>query len=79
MESDNVKKAKEIVRKYPEVFQALEEYDRTGKLPKIYKRERLNITIDETVLRSFKRYCKEKSLNMSRVLEKKMKEELNYS
>ncbi|MFH0978462.1 MAG: hypothetical protein V1837_04130 [Candidatus Woesearchaeota archaeon] len=67
-----VAKGLEIIRKYPEVFESLLEYERTKKLPKLYRRKRLNITIDENVLRRFKAYCTEKNINMSRFLEKKM-------
>jgi len=67
----------EIIKRYPEVFQALEDYDKTHKLRKIYNRKRLNITIDENVLRDFKEYSKRESLNISRFIEKKMCEKLN--
>ena len=46
MPSANVKLGRQIIASYPEVFQALEEYDRTRKLPKLYRRKRLNVTID---------------------------------
>ena len=74
MPSDNVILAKKIIAKYPEVFQSLEEYDHTRKLRKLYQRKRLNITIDENILRDFKEYCREHALNMSQLIEKKMLE-----
>lgn len=74
MVSEAVKKADEIIQKYPEVFEALLEFERTKKVPKLYRRKRLNITIDENVLRDFKEYCRRKNINMSRLLEKKMVE-----
>ncbi len=76
MVSYNVKRARKIIDRYPEIFESLEEYERTRKLPKIYRRQRLNITIDENILRDFKAYCRKKNINMSRFLEKKMLEEL---
>lgn len=76
MPSANVKLGKQIIARYPEVFQALEEYDRTRKLPKLYRRKRLNITIDENVLQNFKAYCVAKHLNMSRLLEEQMLQEM---
>ena len=39
-------------------------------------RERINLTIDANILKKFKRYAREKGLNMSRVIEKYMLEEL---
>ena len=69
---DNVVKAKQIVNKYPEVFEALLEFERTKKIPLLYRRKRINVTINENIARDFKNYCQHKGLNMSRVLEKKM-------
>ena len=76
MQSDNVNIAKKIIKKYPEVFESLLEFERTHKIPKIYKRKRFNITINENVLHDFKRYCTEHNINMSQLLEKKMLETL---
>ena len=65
------------IRKHPEIFSALEEFERTKKIRKFSYRKRLDVTIDEQVLNKFKRYCKEKGLNMSRVIESYMKKEIN--
>jgi len=65
------------IRKYPEVFSALEEYERTRKLPKFSYRKRIDLTIDEHILKKFKEHCREKGLNMSRVIENHIKEELH--
>jgi len=70
--------AREIMKEYPQVFEALAEYDRTRKLPKTNYRERINLTIDGNLLRKFKAYAQEKGLNMSRVIEKHIKEELGF-
>ncbi|KHO45858.1 MAG: hypothetical protein QS98_C0007G0016 [archaeon GW2011_AR3] len=72
MVSDNVLRARQIIAKYSEVFESLMEFERTKKLPKLYRRKRLNITIDENVLRDFKKYCGKNGINMSRWLERKM-------
>lgn len=64
------------IKKHPEIFAALEEFERTKKLPKFNRRKRLDITIDERVLNTFKNYCRENGLNMSRIIEKHLKEEL---
>ena len=76
MESVNVLRAKQLIARYPEVFESLLEFERTKKIPKLYRRKRLNITIDENVLRDFKVYCKKNSINMSRFLEKEMIESM---
>ena len=72
MESDNVKRGKELIRMYPEVFESLLEFERTKKIPKLYRRQRLNITIDENTLKDFKSFCRKRNINMSRTIETKM-------
>ena len=67
---------KDIISKNIEIFQALENYDKTNKLSKAFYRERINLTIDGNLLRKFKRYCRENNYNMSRIIEKHIKEEL---
>ncbi len=64
------------IRRYPEVFSALEEFERTKKIPKFSYRKRIDITIDEHLLKRFKEYCQKQSMNMSRVIEKYLKAEL---
>ena len=51
MQSDNVKRARELIARYPEVFESLLEFERTKKIPKLYRRKRLNITIDEKIIK----------------------------
>lgn len=77
MQSNNIReRALNAIKEHPQVFEALAEYDRTRKLPKTVYRERINFTIDANVLKKFRRYAKEKGLDMSRVIEKHIKEEL---
>ena len=71
-----VEYAFQAIKRHPQVFEALAEYDRTRKLPKTTYRERVNFTIDGNLLRQFKRRAQEKGLNMSRVIEKYIKQEL---
>jgi hypothetical protein len=67
------------IRKHPEIFSALEEFERTKKIPKFSYRKRLDVTIDEHLLKKFKQYCQKHDLNMSRTLEKHIKEELQHA
>ncbi|MFH1065020.1 MAG: hypothetical protein V1734_00760 [Nanoarchaeota archaeon] len=77
MQSNSIKeRALNAIKEHPQVFEALAEYDRTRKLPKTIYRERINFTIDANVLKKFRRYAKEKGIDMSRVVEKHIKEEL---
>lgn len=73
-ESEFLKVTKEAIARNPELFEALMEFERTKKLPKLYRRKRINLTIDENSLYKFKKYCEEHNINMSRFIEKKMDE-----
>ncbi len=74
-----VRLAKRIIKEQPEAFEALLEFERTGKLPKIGYKTRANFTIDESLLRRFREYCKQKGMKMSAMLERYIKEELQES
>ncbi len=74
--SSFAKRAIEAIKKHPEIFSALEEFERTKKIPKFTYRKRLDVTINENILKKFKEYCRQHSFNMSRLIEKHMIEEL---
>ena len=61
--------AKKLPGRMPEPFIALEEYDRTGKLP-------INFTLDPALYKEFKEYCRKNGRQMSSLLERAMKEKL---
>lgn len=68
--------ARRIIRENPEMFSALEEYDRTRKLPKLSYKKRVDFTVDADVFRKFRTYCRKEGLAMSKVVEKLIREEL---
>ena len=61
------------IKKYPEIFSALEEFERTKRIPKFTYRKRVDITVDEHLLKKFRNYCHIHGLTMSRVIEEQMK------
>ena len=65
------------IKKHPEIFSALEEFERTKKIPKFTYRKRIDLTVDETVLMEFRKYCCGNNINMSRLIESYMIKELN--
>ena len=75
-ESEFLQTFRKIYREYPEVFDALEEYDRTRRLRKLSYKERANFTVDSRILRTFRTYCKTHGHNMSKLLENFMKEKV---
>lgn len=76
MPSKFLERAKRVIREHRRVFEALEEYDRTRKMPRTVYRERINLTINGDLLKRFRRHSQEKGLNMSRVIESYIKKEL---
>lgn len=67
---------KTIGKKHPRVFTALEEYDRTRKIPRLDYKKRVDFTIDARLLNEFKAYCKKKNLKMSNIVENLIRKEL---
>ncbi|MEM3126827.1 MAG: hypothetical protein QW331_02040 [Candidatus Woesearchaeota archaeon] len=76
MESEFIKHLNKFVAENPELFEALMEFERTGKVPKLNRKKHIDLTIDEDVLRKFKAYCQKQGYNMSKLIEKHMVEEL---
>ena len=74
--SDVLKVVDEIIARHPEMFQALEEYDKTRRLRKISHKVRVNFTIDYSLFQKFRQHCRENGFKMSTKMEKLMKKEL---
>ena len=68
-----IEKAKKIIREKPELFAALEEFDRTGKLKKLKYKERATFTVDEELMMKFRSYCEKNNMKMSSVVEDMIK------
>ncbi|MBN2368038.1 hypothetical protein JXC34_03390 [Candidatus Woesearchaeota archaeon] len=71
------KRAKELIREHQDMFVALEELDRTGKLRKASYKKRYNFTIDQDLMHRFRSYCAKNDINMSGKIETLVKEFLN--
>jgi hypothetical protein len=71
-----LKNAKKSIMLYPEIFDALEEYDRTHRLKKVNYKKRANFTIDSSLLNRFRKYCQLNGMKMSAKIEEYVKEEL---
>lgn len=65
-QSKFVKKAKKIVKEHPGAFEALLDFERTGR---VRSKTRANFTIDKILMKKFREYCREKHLNMSGLVE----------
>ena len=71
-----IEKAKEIIKRNPEYFEALVEYEKTGRLPKFKYKKRVNFTIDSDLLKRFRLYCQGHSMKMSTKIEQLIKDEV---
>ncbi|MBS3121894.1 hypothetical protein J4434_03360 [Candidatus Woesearchaeota archaeon] len=64
-----VEKAREIIRKNPEIFDALVEFENTKKLPRLSYKKRVNFTLDSYIFKEFNRHCSEQGMKMSTKVE----------
>lgn len=62
--------AKKAARENPEVADALMEFERTGKVPKTTYRKRIDVTLDESVVRKLRSRSSETGIPVSRLIEK---------
>ena len=78
MQKDNkiIQISKKLVKEHPEYFEALVEFERTKKLPKLTYKERVNFTLDANLMREFRVYCKKNNYKMSNVLERLIHKEI---
>src|SRR3989344_4339275 len=60
-------------KEFADAFEALAEYDRTGKLPKVSYKKRIDVTIDPNLLRKIKEYCKKNNIKLSNLIENQLK------
>lgn len=67
MRSDEIKK---ILKKYKDVFEALENYDKTGELP--FQRKRIDITLSVETINKLKKIKEKTGKPISRIIEEKI-------
>ncbi|MBW2993224.1 hypothetical protein KY317_01465, partial [Candidatus Woesearchaeota archaeon] len=71
-----IRNAEKVIKEHPEYFEALMEFERTKKLPRLEYKERANFTIDSRMLRKFREYCRKKGMKMSAKIEQYIEKEL---
>lgn len=62
-------KTKKILEKYKDVFEALEQYDKTGELP--FQRKRIDLTLSVETLNKLKKLKQKTGKPISRIVEEK--------
>ena len=60
-----------ILSKYKEMFQALEDYDKTRELP--FQRKRIDITLSVSAIRKLREISKKTGKPISRIVEEKFR------
>ena len=60
---------KKILKKYKKVFEALENYDRTGEFP--FQRKRIDITLSVETINKLKKIRDKTGKPISRIIEEK--------
>ena len=65
MESTKIQRIKKLINNNQDLFIALEELDRTGKLRKTNYKKRYNFTLDQNLMQEFRTYCVRSNINMS--------------
>ena len=70
-------KARRMPYILPEMFEALEEYDRTRSLKRWGNKVRINFTLDPILYSEFKKHCKARGYKMSTLIQRMIGKELN--
>jgi len=70
----DIKKLRKTIQKKEAYLIALEEMDRVGQLKKSSYKERVNFTIDESIMLDFRKFCDKNSISMSSKIETFIKE-----
>ena len=60
---------KKILEKYKDVFEALENYDKTGKLP--FERQRINVSLSVSTINKLKQQQEKTGKPISHIIEEK--------
>ena len=63
-------KDKKILKEYKDVFEALENYDKTGELP--FQRKRIDITLSVDTINKLKKLKEKTGKPISRIIEEKI-------
>ena len=71
-----VKLAKEAIREHPEAFEAMLEFERTKKLPRLQCKERVNFTLDRNLIKQLREYAREKNKKMSNIIEELLRKSI---
>lgn len=65
-----------VVAEHAELFNALMEFEKTKRLPKLSYKTRVNFTLDHQLVKKLRDYCQQKGYKMSSLIEQLIKEKV---
>jgi hypothetical protein len=68
--------ARRLIRQNQDMFEALLDFERTKRVPKLNRKARANFTIDSNLYHEFRREAQRRGLQMSNVIEASIRERL---
>jgi len=71
-----IKTAERLLKEQPEIFDALLEFEKTGRVPKFTYKRRYNFTLDPMLFNKFRVYCEKKGIKMSTRIEQHIREDV---
>ena len=74
--NEPLERARRLIRKNQDVFDALLEYERTKKLPKLKRKTRIDVTVDRDLLREFRRLAPSHGAKLSPIVEMRLREQV---
>ncbi len=70
-----IKTTDRLLREQPEIFDALLEFEKTGRVPKFTYKKRVNFTLDSALFSKFRDFCSKRGIKMSTRIEQKIRED----
>ncbi len=71
-----IETTRRLVKEQPEIFEALLEFEKTGRVPKFTYKRRYNFTLDPILFNKFRMFCEKKGVKMSNEVEGLIKKEI---
>ena len=68
--------ARRLIRENPDLFEALVDFERTKRMPKLGRKRRVDLTLDADLFRAFRREAAKRGLKRSQVVEALVREKV---
>lgn len=71
-----VEATRRLIRENPDLFEAIVEFEHTGRMPKLSRKAHVDLTLDAGLFREFRREAAKRGLKMSQVVEGLVREKV---